>query len=320
MTIHQPPLPRAIDPAAVPTMYFIGVTTAQSSMMRIFPRWSVILGLQARLAGYDAPIHAQAETYRAIVRQIKEDPRAVGALVTTHKIDLLAATRDLFDALDPYAHLCGEVAAIFKSNGKLVGGAVDPITSGLALDGFVEPGYWGRTGAEVLCLGAGGAAVAIGVNLATRADPADRPRRLTFVNRSQTRLEHLRRVMTQVTTDVELGYVHNEDPGRNDTRMVELPPGSLVINATGMGKDIPGSPISDAGLFPERGLAWELNYRGKLDFLQQARRQAESRRLRIEDGWVYFVHGWTQVIAQVFHRNILPETVAELSRAAAELR
>ena len=23
--------------------------------------------------------------------------------------------------------------------------------------------------------------------------------------------------------------------------------------------------------------------------------------LTIEDGWVYFLHGWTQVIAEVFH-------------------
>jgi shikimate dehydrogenase len=301
-------------------MYFIGVTTAQSSMMRIFPRWSTTLSLDARLEGYDAPIHARAETYRAIVRHVKEDPLSVGALVTTHKIDLLEATRDLFDELDPHAQLCGEVSAISKSSGKLVGSAVDPITSGLALDAFVEPGYWGRTDAEVLCLGAGGAAAAIGVNLATRPDPGDRPLRMTVVNRSQGRIEHFRSVMAKVVTDVEFAYVRNEDPSRNDALMATLPPGSLVINATGMGKDTPGSPITDARLFPERGIAWELNYRGELQFLHQARRQAERRNLRVEDGWVYFVHGWTQVIAEVFQVEITTETFAELRRAATELR
>ena len=32
--------------------------------------------------------------------------------------------------------------------------------------------------------------------------------------------------------------------------MERLPEGSVVINATGAGKDFPGSPVSDAGLFP----------------------------------------------------------------------
>jgi shikimate 5-dehydrogenase len=79
-----------------------------------------------------------------------------------------------------------------------------------------------------------------------------------------------------------------------------LKPGSLVINATGLGKDAPGSPLMDAGVFPERAVVWDLNYRGDLVFLDQARRQQRERSLRIEDGWTYFIHGWTQVIAEVF--------------------
>ena len=29
-----------------------------------------------------------------------------------------------------------------------------------------------------------------------------------------------------------------------------------------------------------------------------------ARHLQIEDGWTYFIHGWTQVIAEVFHIDI----------------
>lgn len=83
-----------------PTMYFVGVTTKQSSIMNVFPKWSAILGLGAELVGYDAPLHASDDVYRAIVQHIKDDPLSLGALVTTHKIDLLAAARDLFDYLD----------------------------------------------------------------------------------------------------------------------------------------------------------------------------------------------------------------------------
>jgi shikimate dehydrogenase len=312
--------PNRLEPATVPTMYFVGVTTTRSSIMKIFPKWSEILGLGARLVGYDAEPHAPAETYRAIVQHIKDDPLAAGALVTTHKIDLLTAARDLFDYLDPYAELCGEVSSVSKRDGRLEGHAKDPITSGLAWEAFVEPGYWGRTSADVLCLGAGGSAVAISVYVAGLKDRADRPRRFIAVNRSQPRLDALKEIQDKLKTDIEFEYILNEDPRKNDQYMAALPPGSMVINATGMGKDRPGSPITDDGLFPQNGVVWELNYRGALDFLHQAARQARSRNLKIEDGWIYFVHGWSQVVAQVFHLDLTPELFKELDRAAASIR
>ncbi|NLX11589.1 MAG: shikimate dehydrogenase [Chloroflexi bacterium] len=304
----------------IPTMYFVGVTTGKSSIMKVFPRWSDILGLGAQIAGYDAPLHAPDEVYRAIVEHIRHDPLSLGALVTTHKIDLLTATCDRFDYLDPYAQLCGEISSISKRGGRLRGHAKDPITSGLALQAFIEPGYWGRTGGHVLCLGSGGSAVAISVYLAERPDPADRPAKFIAVNRTQPRLDMLRDIHARLQTDIEFEYILNEDPRINDDLMAALPPGSLVINATGMGKDLPGSPITDAGLFPENGWAWELNYRGELDFMHQAECQRASRGVKVEDGWIYFVHGWTQVIAEVFDVTLTPELFAELDRAAASIR
>jgi shikimate 5-dehydrogenase len=305
---------------AVPTVYFIGVTTTQSSIMNVFPKWSDVLGLGAEIVGYDAPIHAHAQVYRSIVRHIKEDPLSMGALVTTHKIDLLDAARDLFDYLDPHAKLCGEISCISQRGERLEGYAKDPLTSGLAWQSFVEPGHWARTGGRVLCIGAGGSAVAISVFVAGLPDPADRPRKFITVNRSRPRLDKLRAIHARLDTDVAFEYVLNADPARNDEIMASLPPGSMVINATGMGKDRPGSPVTDEGLFPEGGLAWELNYRGRLDFLRQARGQAESRKLTVEDGWVYFLHGWSQVIAEVFHLDLTPELFVELDRAASALR
>jgi shikimate dehydrogenase len=314
--------PRAnpLEPRTVPTLYFIGVTTTQSSIMKVFPRWSDILGLGAEIVGYDAPIHGPAEVYEAIVRHIKEDALSMGALVTTHKIDLLDVTREMFDYLDPYAELCGEISCISKRDGRLEGYAKDPITSGLAWEAFVEPGHWGRTGAHVMCIGAGGSAVAISVYVSGLPDPADRPPRFVVVQRSLPRLEKLQAIHAKLDTDIEFEYILNEDPARNDEIMASLPPGSMVINATGMGKDRPGSPITDDGLFPQDGLAWELNYRGELDFMHQAERQAQSRNLTVEDGWVYFLHGWSQVIAEVFHLELTPELFAELDKAAAVIR
>ncbi len=300
----------------VPTLYFVGVTTASSSIMKVFPKWSDILGLGAEIAGYDCAIHAPVEDYRAIVEHIKTDPLSMGALVTTHKIDLLTASRDLFDYLDPYAELCGEISCISKRDGKLRGHAKDPISSGLAWEAFIEPGYFGRTGAHVLCLGAGGSAVAHSVYLANRSDAADRPRKFITVNRSEPRLVSLREIHAQLKTDIQFEYVLNDDPAQNDTIMASLPPGSVIINATGMGKDRPGSPITDHAVFPLDGWAWELNYRGELDFMHQAMRQG----VRVEDGWTYFVHGWTQVIAEVFDRKLTPPILKRLDEAAATIR
>ena len=88
--------------------------------------------------------------------------------------------------------------------------------------------------------------------------------------------------------------------------MAGLKPGTLIINATGLGKDAPGSPLTFDGAFPENGIVWELNYRGDLVFLDQAQAQEKARHLQIEDGWTYFIHGWTQVIAEVFDIDIPP--------------
>jgi shikimate 5-dehydrogenase len=102
--------------------------------------------------------------------------------------------------------------------------------------------------------------------------------------------------------------------------MASLPRGSLVINATGMGKDLPGSPITGDATFPLDGAAWELNYRGELAFLRQARAQQATRRLRVEDGWLYFLHGWAQVLAEVLAVEIGPERFARLAHIAEAMR
>ena len=86
----------------------------------------------------------------------------------------------------------------------------------------------------------------------------------------------------------------------NDTEVAGLPDASVVVNATGLGKDRPGSPLGAAARFPRDGIAWDFNYRGELVFLEQAR----AASVRAVDGWHYFIHGWTRVIAEVFAIDI----------------
>ncbi len=310
-----------IDTKTVPTFYFIGVTTTKSSIMKVFPLWAKELGRpDVVIEGVDLKPHAETEAYRHSVAQIKYDPLSLGALVTTHKIDLLDAARDMFDYLDPYAQICGEVSSISKQDRALEGHAKDPITSGLSLDAVLGDDYFARTGGEILCFGAGGSAVAIALHLINKDKPGDRPARFVVVNRSTPRLESLRGMVEGLDTDIVFEYIHNQDPQRNDEIMADMPEGSIVINATGMGKDRPGSPVTDAGLFPVGSIAWELNYRGELDFMHQALAQREARNVTVEDGWLYFLHGWTQVIAQVLHIDINTELFDRLATVAEAVR
>jgi shikimate 5-dehydrogenase len=291
--------------AAQPTFYFIGVTTGKSSIMKVFPEWAKFLGLgDVVIKGIDFKPHDEPAAYREAVEFIKNDPLSRGALVTTHKIDLLKACRDVFEELDPYAEIMGEISCISKRNGKLIGHAKDPITSGLAIEAFLPSQYWVKTGAAALLLGAGGSSIAISSYLVQESHGKNRPSKIMVTNRSQPRLDEIRHIHKQLKTPIPTDYSLTPKPQDNDAVLQGLPPGSLVVNATGLGKDAPGSPFTDRAVFPTESIVWELNYRGDLIFLQQAEDQRTSRQLQIEDGWVYFIHGWTRVIAEVFDIEI----------------
>ena len=291
----------------------------------MFPVWMEALGRpEVVLEGVDLEIHAAPGRYRDMVAHIRREPLALGALVTTHKIDLLAAASDLFDALGPYAQATEEVSSIAKENGRLVGRATDPVAGGLSLDAILGQDYFGGSGGDLLMLGAGGSAVALTLHLLRKEHPADRPEHVTVVNRSAPRLARLQsmaeREIAAKESNIQFDFIQNNDPGRNDQILAGLPPGSVVINATGMGKDTPGSPLTNSAVFPRDGVVWELNYRGELDFMRQALAQQVDRNLTVADGWEYFVHGWSQVISHVLQVQIGAPMFAKLSELAAAVR
>ena len=309
--------------ATTRSFYFIGVTTGKSSIMKVFPKWAAHLGLgEVEIKGIDCKWHDDPAVYRKVVDFIKADPLSVGALVTTHKMDLLAAARDRFEYLDPYAELLGEISSISKRDGKLRGHAMDPITSGYSYDAIVPPGFWKTQGGELCILGAGGSSLALSCYIMKQKARDEWPKAIVVTNRSQGRLDHMKAVHAKLNPGIAIRYVLADTAGKNDAVVSALPPCSMVVNATGLGKDAEGSPLTTAAAFPERGLVWEYNYRGELVFLDQARAQEKSRSLTIADGWVYFIHGWTRVIAEVFGIDIPASGSAfdELCRIAADAR
>lgn len=292
------------DAATRRTMYFIGVTTGKSSIMKVFPAWADHLGLDAVMKGIDFAPNSDPAAYRGAVAFIRSDPLSLGALVTTHKMNLLKAARDLFDDLDPYAQTLGEVSSISKRGERLVGHAKDPISAGASYEAIVPAGHWAQGGA--LCiLGSGGSSLALTLYLHNKARAGDEvPGQIVVTARREASLAEMRHVHHQIGLAIPIDYRLAPTPQEADAIVGALPPGSMVVNATGLGKDGPGSPLTDACRWPEGGLVWEFNYRGDLVFLDQARKAALARGLTVHDGWVYFIHGWTRVIAEVFDVDI----------------
>lgn len=275
----------------MPRMYFLGVTTAQSSIHRIFPQWTALAAVQdAALVGIDLPVEATSQQYRAAVETIRQDPDAYGALVTTHKVGIYEHAGDLFDEFDPDARLLGEVSCIVKRGNRLTGVAMDTVAGPLAVRAL----GWG--GPVALILGAGGAGLALAVSL---------PAEVTLADVSAARLEKVRGL-----TSARCELVGR--PEDNDRLVEAMPPGSLVVNATGMGKDRPGAPITARAQFPSGAVAWDFNYRGELAFLDYARAQG----IRAVDGWEYFLHGWSQIMARVFGFELTPDLFQAMCRTA----
>lgn len=296
-------------------MGFVGVSTGSSSIMTVFPLWADILGLPTRtLVGHDLPLDATPAQYRALVEQIRDDPHHRGALVTTHKMNVYAAASDLFDELDPFAVSCAEISSIAKRGTHLSGRAKDPITVDLALNDFLPADHFARTGAEVVILGPGGSGTALSWALSERDDA---PSRITVTARDNDKLEHLREVHRQHgTREGLIEYVRTDTVQDAAAIVAASAPGSVIVNATGLGKDRPGSPLPDDVVFPENAYVWEFNYRGTLEFLHQARAQQDARSLHVVDGWRYFIHGWSQVVADVFAIALTAEVVEQLAAAA----
>jgi shikimate 5-dehydrogenase len=307
---------------ARPTLYFVGVTTGQSASQRIFPAWAQILGLdQAQLVGVDLPLDAPPQAYRQTIQDVKDQPAAQGALITAHKVNLWRYGYDLFDELTPEAQISQEISCIYKRDGRLIGHAVDVDAIDQAMAQFLGENYWEKKQAQVLCLGAGGAGSALALSLILRHAPSDRPKNVFLVDRQPSRLERLQRLLDSIPQAAPIcELILSDSPGTNDRLMSRLLPASLVVNASGMGKDLPGSPLTWRAVFPEDGIAWDLNYRGALTFLKQAQAQAEQRRLKVVDGWDYFVIGWMAVISRVFDLSISPLQSAQMKQAAQAAR
>lgn len=290
----------ALQPTGVRTVWFVGVSTEGSFIHLAMPRWRPLLTGDVSVRGRDLPLDAPADAYRALLHDLGRDGTAVGAVVTSHKVALYRAARDLFAGLDDLAVACGEINAVRRTSDGLFGFARDPVSVGRVVDRIWPAG----TGGEVVCLGAGGTAVALGRHLLARP----RRPRLVFADPRREAVDHLRATLGDgVSTRVGLGPW--------DELVAGARPGTLVVNATGLGKDRPGAPLSPSARFPRDAVVWELNYRGDLPLLAQAR----SQHVVVHDGWSLFCQGWAAALAAVLDLDD-PSIGDRFEQAARPLR
>ena len=212
-------------------MEFVGVTTGASSINRLFPLWARELGLDG--AGSSAATcrcGAPPEAYRAAVEEIRDDPETLGALVTTHKLAVLDSARDLFDELNGSRRAAGRGVEHLQARRAPARPRAGPDHRRLR-----APRRSGRSTATCCAWGP--------------AAPA--PRSCCTCSRSGKRIA-VTDTHPERLEEVAAPRRRRDPPGGGRPRAAGgAPAGSLVINATGLGKDRPGSPLPDGARFPD---------------------------------------------------------------------
>jgi shikimate dehydrogenase len=318
---------RGVSEYEGPPLYvFIGISTAGSSVQAIFPRWTATLAPGGVLRGVDLHVSAPAEAFRDLVVAMRDNPYVAGAVITSHKLRLYRAVHDLLDSAEPLVQVTHEINSLDTRSG-LVAYARDPQSLDVILDTTGGPGV--STRRPVFCIGSGGAATALLLAMCLDIPASISQQRTVARNRSNARgpltiigrypesLQEVRNVQERANLlDAPVNLVLATTPGDIAAVIRRAPEGSVVINATGLGKLSAESPLASPDDFPKSVLAWDFNYRGPLTFL----RQASEAGLATEDGWEYFLAGWAAALAAIGGRDLTIERLAAIRAESAELR
>jgi len=154
-------------------------------------------------------------------------------------------------------------------------------------------------GADVVILGAGGAARAAAV-LAVQ----EKCRRLYLGNRTEEKLEPLRQLLYQIdrTSSVELFPL--------STPPSDLAQAPILINATSAGLDPDDSPPVDLGLFPEGTAVYDMIYNPDEPVLV---REARRRGMRASNGLSMLIYQGVRAL-EIWSETTVPAD--EMNRAA----
>ena len=221
--------------------------------MRVFPLWAEHLGLgDVAMSGHDLPIHAEPERYRELVARAEGRPaRRRRPRDDAQDRPLRGVPRPLRLRRPVRGAAAARPRRSRSADGAFRAHAKDPISSGRSLDEFVPQGYWRRDGRRGAALRrrrleprdhappAAGAPAATTGRRGSSSSTAARGGSSRCAPCTSGSARTSRSSTSTTPTRVE-----------NDRLLAASHAGSLVVNGTGMGKDSPGSPITDARRVP----------------------------------------------------------------------
>jgi shikimate dehydrogenase len=209
-------------------VWFVGVST--SSAIALFPGWCAALGIDAELVPVDLPIGAPAKAYRQLLADLSADEEAAGAVVTTHKVAMFETSADLFVSRDRSVDLFEEISCVTAGGGALGANTIDPANVARTLSEILPRPV---DEASALVFGAGGAGTAVSAALLT-----DRTAtwNVTLTDTVDSRLARAERIFSGLSVRDRATLVRASGSEENDDALSKTPPGSFVVNATGMGK------------------------------------------------------------------------------------
>lgn len=281
--------------------YFLGVSTDHSMVNNAFPIWMSFLNADVELVGHNLPLNADQSEYDSFLNNLRQQS-TVGSLVTSHKANLFQHCKQKFDVISDDSKLLMEISSIRYDSVRdlLIGHNTDILgckRSLLALT--IENDKWLAGDRSIVVLGAGGS----GLSIICAAHRFVHNHGKLFV----TEIGHARREMARtILSNSDISFVL-ECANSTDEIISSAGRAPLVINATGMGKDIEGSPVTNIQCFPQSSTFWELNYRGDRPLYHNLLRDCRGHGLRIEDGWGFFLDGWLNNIT--FALNISQDDV-----------
>ncbi|MGC5017853.1 hypothetical protein [Micromonospora sp. DT47] len=309
-----------------PLYLFVGISTAGSSIHTAFPLWAPTFAPGAVLRGVDLPATTDPAEFRRLAIAMRDNPLVRGAVVTSHKLRMYDAITELIDHADPLSAITHELNALDTRDG-IHAFARDPQSLDILL-GAMTP-EWIGPDRSMICIGSGGAATALmlamGLDIpATIASGHATPRTtqgrrgsLTILGIERQALAAMRVVRQRagiLDADVTTAIAATPDVTGTYTRRAD--PGTVIVNATGLGKTSPGSPLERPADLPPGVLAWDFNYRGTLTFLQQAQEAGTATM----NGWDYFLAGWTAALAAITSTEATTHLFDQIRRLSTGLR
>ncbi|NKB48760.1 MAG: hypothetical protein GKS02_05265 [Alphaproteobacteria bacterium] len=283
---------------AKPTVYIVGTQPLPEALLKVYPKWARRFDHRSTaIELVNAPSAADAGGYGRFIEFLRDEYNAVGAVMASQASSVFEHARQLFDNADDDAELLGEIGVAVRTPGTLT--ALAPAKSAARL--AYEHTFGSDTAPpEALIIGASAPARALALALCTSAGKSTPPRvcLTTLDGKSMT---EMRARVAALPEEQRPMLRHIESQLEHDRLVTLLPPGSLVVNAMGpIDKDTP-SPVGSAALFPENGLAWDLDAVGiSSPFLDKARQQRQERGLRLADGPVFYKYQWLTAAAAVF--------------------